>query len=314
MVGMELVAYGNQFTQAATESIGAIIRAHRTLESRGCAVGTTHQLLRFGLFELNATTGELRKSGKPVKLAPQALKLLGLLASRAGQSVARDEIQKQLWGEETYVDFEHGVNKCIKQIRDALGDEVDEPQYIETLPRYGYRFLAPVASKVVAAPRPNVVASDSSELSIPTAVRPSVTTSPSPVAGAGALRFPVITEKRQPMAEAGLKHLKSVAWRSRIQQLHLIWIGSALLLVAAIIGVFHWRNHKSPALTEKDTIVIAEFENKTGDAVFDGTLRQGLSSQLEQSPFLNLLSDGRIAQALSFMQQPKDMRLSVELA
>jgi DNA-binding winged helix-turn-helix (wHTH) protein len=76
--------------------------------------------------------------------------------------VTRDEIQKQLWGEETFVDFEQGVNKCIKQIRTAIGDNADSPLYIETLPRHGYRFLAPVVSKVIAALQPRVVVSDSS--------------------------------------------------------------------------------------------------------------------------------------------------------
>jgi eukaryotic-like serine/threonine-protein kinase len=87
----------------------------------------------------------------------------------------------------------------------------------------------------------------------------------------------------------------------------------ALVIIAAIAGYF-LSNHRTPKLTEKDTIVLADFANTTGDAVFDGTLRQGLSSQLEQSPFLNLLSDERIAQTLSLMAQPKDTRLTHDLA
>jgi len=92
-------------------------------------------------------------------------------------------------------------------------------------------------------------------------------------------------------------------------------LGAAVIvLVAAIGGLLYYRSHQAPKLTEKDTIVIADFTNSTGDAVFDGTLRQGLSAQLEQSPFLNLLSDQQVAKTLVLMTQPKDARLTVDLA
>ena len=100
--------------------------------------------LRSGVFELDLTTGELRKSGVVIHLPPQPFKILALLASRAGQLVTRKEIQQQVWGDETFVDFEHGVNFAIKRIREALGDNTETPQFIETLPRRGYRFIAPV--------------------------------------------------------------------------------------------------------------------------------------------------------------------------
>ena len=80
-------------------------------------------VLRFGVFELDSRTGELRKSGALVKLQPQPLKVLALLASRPGELITREEIQQQVWGGETFVDFEQGLNYCIRQIRDALGAE-----------------------------------------------------------------------------------------------------------------------------------------------------------------------------------------------
>ena len=124
-------------------------------------MSATHRLLKFGVFELNLDTQELRKFGTPMKLRPQPFRLLALLASRAGQVVTREEIQEQLWGGDTYVDFEHGMNKCVKQIRTALGDDVSKPVYIETVPRQGYRFLAPVVAKTVLAPAPRVKESSS---------------------------------------------------------------------------------------------------------------------------------------------------------
>jgi DNA-binding winged helix-turn-helix (wHTH) protein len=116
----------------------------------------TYHLLRFGVFELNLDLEELRKNGALIKLPPQPFKLLALLASRSGQLVTRDEIQEQLWGNDTFIDFEQGVNKCIKQIRTALSDNPDNPLYLETIPRHGYRFLAPVRMKIVPAPPPQV--------------------------------------------------------------------------------------------------------------------------------------------------------------
>ena len=113
-------------------------------------------VLRFGVFELNLVTEELLKFGTPIKLPPQPFKVLALLASQAGQVVTREQIQFQVWGEETYVDFEQGMNHCIKQIRNALSDTADTPRYIETLPRRGYRFIAPVEARRLPGETPEV--------------------------------------------------------------------------------------------------------------------------------------------------------------
>ncbi|MBZ5563853.1 MAG: winged helix-turn-helix domain-containing protein, partial [Acidobacteriia bacterium] len=100
--------------------------------------------LHFGVFDLDLETGELRKSGVLLHLPPQPFKILSLLASHPSQLVTREEIQQQIWGSETFVDFEQGLNFAIKKIRDALGDDAETPRYIETLPRRGYRFIAAV--------------------------------------------------------------------------------------------------------------------------------------------------------------------------
>jgi TolB-like protein/DNA-binding winged helix-turn-helix (wHTH) protein/Tfp pilus assembly protein PilF len=100
--------------------------------------------LRFGIYELDLKNGELRKGGQRLKLQPQPFKVLAILAGSAGETVTREEIQRQVWGEELFVDFERGLNVCIQQIRGALNDDADAPRYIETLPKRGYRFLMPV--------------------------------------------------------------------------------------------------------------------------------------------------------------------------
>ena len=107
----------------------------------------THSLqqrFRFGEFELDTGAGELRRNGTPTKLQPQPFKLLALLVRRSGALVSRDEIRRELWTDGTYVDFEQAVNFCIKQIRDALRDQSDRPLFIQTVPKRGYRFIAPV--------------------------------------------------------------------------------------------------------------------------------------------------------------------------
>lgn len=101
-------------------------------------------MLRFGAFELDLSAGQLRKSGVLLKVRPQAFRILVLLASRTGQVVTREEIQKAIWSDGTFVDFEQGLNFCIRQIRTVLGDKADSPRFIETIPRRGYRFLVPV--------------------------------------------------------------------------------------------------------------------------------------------------------------------------
>ena len=100
------------------------------------------KMLRFSGFEVDLETKELRRRGRPVKLAPQAFRLLEFLASQAGQLVTREAIRQEIWSDGTFVDFEHGINKSVRQIRDALNDDADQPRFIETIPRRGYRFIA----------------------------------------------------------------------------------------------------------------------------------------------------------------------------
>jgi TolB-like protein len=116
---------------------------------------TESPVWRFGCFELNRETGELRKSGAEVKLPLQPARVLGLLIARAGKLVTREEIRREIWGE-TVVDFDLGLNFCVNRIRAVLGDDPRSPRYIETLPRRGYRFIA-AAEPVLTIPPTLVV-------------------------------------------------------------------------------------------------------------------------------------------------------------
>jgi len=228
-------------------------------------VSATQELVRFGVFELNVTTEELRKSGTLIRLAPQPLKLLVLLARRSGQVVSREEIQQSLWGGETYVDFEQGMNHCVKQIRTALSDSAETPLYVETVPRRGYRFLAPVVTKTIPAPPPRVVESQSGIQTraplqavaatpvpaAPLATMPEVLKPPDPPARAAPALAPDV-----PQAAAATMAPRRVPWKAILV--------AALLLAAILAAILYWRSRKVALLNEKDTVVVADVENTTG--------------------------------------------------
>src|SRR6202048_861695 len=108
-------------------------------------------IVRFGIFEANLETGELRRNGAKVKLQDQPFQLLALLLARPGEIVTREELRSQLWSDDTFVDFDHGLNAAIRRLRDALGDSADNPRFVETLSRRVYRFVAPVQAKTNGA-------------------------------------------------------------------------------------------------------------------------------------------------------------------
>jgi cholera toxin transcriptional activator len=106
---------------------------------------TQPRLFRFGVFELDSATGELRKDGKSrPRIRDQALQILIMLLEKSDDVVGRDELRERLWPSDTFVDFDHGLNTAINQVRGALGDSAANPKFIQTLPRRGYRFIGPV--------------------------------------------------------------------------------------------------------------------------------------------------------------------------
>src|SRR5713101_6020678 len=113
---------------------------------------TSPRLLRFGVFEVDFRAGELRKQGLRIKLQEQPCQILALLVEHPGQVVTREELRSRLWPRDTFVDFDHSLNTAIMRLRDALGDSSENPRFVETLPKRGYRFIAPVDA--VVAPEP----------------------------------------------------------------------------------------------------------------------------------------------------------------
>ena len=111
-----------------------------------------HNLLRFGVFELDLRAQELRRKGRKVRLRGQPLQVLALLLERAGEVVDREELRQRLWSADTFVDFDNGLNMAIRRLRQALGDSAESPTMIETLPRVGYRFIGTVEDQAHGIP------------------------------------------------------------------------------------------------------------------------------------------------------------------
>jgi DNA-binding winged helix-turn-helix (wHTH) protein len=135
---------------------------------------------RFGAFEADAATGELRRQGIRIKLNTQPFQVLLMLLERPGELLTREEISRELWPDGTFVDYEHGVNAAVNRIREALGDKASSPRFVETLARRGYRFAAPVERIAVSENPPPVsefpspAANEQAEVSIEQASAPAV--------------------------------------------------------------------------------------------------------------------------------------------
>jgi eukaryotic-like serine/threonine-protein kinase len=232
--------------------------------------------MRFGPFELDARARELRKHGIKIKLNEQPARILLMLVEYPGEIVLREEIQRTLWPNNTIVEFDHGINVAIQKLRIALGESGDNPRYIETVARRGYRFLGEVQQP--AEPQ----------------TKPAPEPAPPGANGASA-------------PESG-----NTAPRGRLPKYTAAAAVAALALLAVVIG---WRQRtEARPLTDQDVLVLADFTNTTGDTVFDGALRQALSFELEQSSFLRIMDATEVNQTLQFMGRPRDQRITNEIA
>src|SRR5271169_331803 len=110
------------------------------------------KILRFGVFEVDPRAGELRKHGLRLKLPEQPLQILIVLLEKPGEIITRDELRSRLWQGDTFVDFDHGLNNAVMKLREVLGDSSENPRFVETIPRRGYRFIAPVAGPLFPGP------------------------------------------------------------------------------------------------------------------------------------------------------------------
>ncbi len=188
---------------------------------------------RFDQFELNLRTAEIHKQGKRVKLQDQPCQVLALLTERPGELVTREELQKKLWPNDTFVDFDHGVNIAINKLRDALGDSVEHPRFIETLPRRGYRWLMPIERVVDIKAKSETTVSDGASSAVPTS--PDGTT-------AGASQFKIGLLPALTIAGIAVLCLLTLLLSLDVGKLRTRWMGSAAPLRIQSIAVLPLEN------------------------------------------------------------------------
>ena len=224
---------------------------------------------RFGLFEFDSDSGALRKSGRAVSLEPQPAKALTLLLSRAGQVVSREELRDAIWGH-THVDFDRGLAYCISQVRTALGDSADNPRYIQTIPKQGFKFIAPMASGEGAAGATGATGATSA------------------TSATGATGATGATDTSGPS----------------------LWVvGAGLALFGVlVIGVFAfllWDASRSPE--HRVVIAVSVFDNETGNPQYDRTVA-GLSDLVVEH--LTKLEPDQIAVIgnAAILRQPRNIR------
>lgn len=250
----------------------ARVATDRRLVTDAQNIGSTRRRLRFGVFEFDARSLELWKNGRAVAVRPQPLKLLALLLHHPGAVVSREDIQRALWSEDTFVDFEQGVNHAVRELRTALSDVAESPRFIQTLPRRGYRFLPPV--EALASPEPSGIVSPHS--------------APLPDAGEAASSAPPI--------DGVSAHPTRQRWRG-------VLAASALgAVVAAMVGL-------SPALrvgdewsaTRRPVLSIQPFETPPDDAITGVGLARAISTRLggQQALAVSSGAPGRSAAALA---------------
>jgi eukaryotic-like serine/threonine-protein kinase len=230
------------------------------------------QPVRFGSFEVDFASRELTNHGHKVNLQEMPFHVLAILLEQPGELVTREDFRRKLWPADTFVDFEHSINTAIKKLREALEDDPDEPRFIETLPRHGYRFIGQLEETIEEAK------SSASETN---------------------------TDAPQ-------------TWQTRLRRRW--YMPFAVAVIAGILLVVglnlagvrdRWLHEK---ITEHDTILLADFVNKTGDPVFDDALKPALAAELGQSPFLNLVSDRKVVTTLHMMGRDINTPLTVDVA
>lgn len=248
-------------------------------------VAHSPSVLRFGVFEADLQSEELFKKGVKVKLQEQPFRILALLLTHAGEVVTREELRQRLWPTDTFVDFDHSVNTGIKKIREALGDSAESPLFIETLPRHGYRFVAPVTTD-----RPGTEHGAAADL-------PREESRKTSLAGA---------------ASSKASHLpRPAAWRRWVP---VGVVAGAVAMALITVEVTLWLAQRPPlSFQQRDWVLITRFENRTGEPVFEGTLEYALERQLKSSTFINVVPRARVNDALRLMRKPPDTPLDAAL-
>ncbi len=225
-------------------------------------------IYRFGLFEVDTAAAALRRKGLLIRIQDQPIRLLIALLEARGQIVSKEQLRSHLWAQDIHVEVDGALSVAVAKLREALGDDAANPRFVETVPRRGYRFIAPIETDSVTERAAEPVAALFSEREI--------------------------TEKT----------------RGGFSTLVLISI-AVLVLAAGGVAAYEWMRTRPPI----HSIIVTDFTNNTGDAVFDGSLRRAAIVQLAQSPWLYIDADSAIDHALQNLNRPPSQgRVTPEMA
>jgi len=254
------------------------------------------EIFQFGEFQIDARARTLRRKTAIVTLNFRSFDVLLYLVQNPGRVLTRDELLKKAWPD-AFVD-EHSLAQSISVLRRALEEKPGDNSYIVTLPGRGYQFVATV--QVLVPENPVIV---------PDAAVATSHGSSGVIFQQHTIRTSVITEEKASSGTAALLEASA----SRVPML---WKIAVPVVLAALLtaGGFYYRSRQRKRLTEKDTIVLADFANSTGDAIFDDTLKTALNISLRQSPFLNVLPDSQVAKTMQLMTRPVRTKLTPDLA
>jgi DNA-binding winged helix-turn-helix (wHTH) protein/tetratricopeptide (TPR) repeat protein len=249
------------------------------------------EIYEFGPFQLDPTERTLSRDGAIVSLTPKAVETLLCLVRNQGRVLTKDELLKQIWPDTFVEEVNLAVN--ISAIRKALGENPQDCRFIATVPGRGYRFVAEVRRVANQDENNGKALTQNPPEPVETATGPENY----------GIKAPDDTPKSTAVPEP-----KSVARRRTL------WVSGAIVVFFAAVATGYFAFHSPAKLTEKDTIVLAEFSNSTGDAVFDDTLKTALTVGLDQSPFLNVLSDNKVEATLKLMTRPVNTKLTPDIA
>ena len=248
-------------------------------------------IFQFGEFQIDVAARTLRREDEAVALNRRAFDVLLYFIQNPGRILTRDELLKNVWPD-SFVD-ENSLAQSISSLRRALGEKPGDNSYIVTLPGRGYQFVLPVQA---VAPR-------------------SLTTLPEAEVAAGDATGQVFLQQHTVRTSFTIEKeelLRRPLFRSSWA---ILGTGILLLVVVVLAAVGYVAHHRAARrLTEKDTVVLSDFANRTGDPVFDDTLKTGLSVALNQSPFLNVLSDRKVAATMRLMSRPAGTKLTPDVA
>jgi DNA-binding winged helix-turn-helix (wHTH) protein/tetratricopeptide (TPR) repeat protein len=234
------------------------------------------RIFHFGQFEAHVASGKLFRQGREVKLQDQPFRLLIALLELPGLVVSRQELKECLWPQGTLVEFDKSLDVAMAKLRHALRDDSGSPLFIETLPKRGYRFIAPLSTTGNSADTPSEPV---------LALRPPT---------------PVDAVPSSPASTLDASVLPKIPSRASRSLGLFVWAG--MLLVIA----WYWQSHRSIRLSERAAVLVGEFSNATRDTNFDRSLRTAAIIDFGQSPYLTIVSDERIGEALQTLGRPPD--------